>query len=198
MSTPRTPMSTPRFVLSCLTSPGHSSSRLRTQVPLYSSPFSIASSAPPCLRPRFYCATKTLISTLKTSAFKTETLVRPVMPNLPLSSSSRLRTQVPLYSSPFSIASSGPPCLRPRFYCATKTLISTLKTSAFKTETLISTPKTTISTPESIMPTSLYLQPRGFREIRLPCFHSLSLRLTLVVSTPVVSFRSTHHSVYIV
>ena len=112
---------------------------------------------------------------------------------IPCHSSSRLHTQVPLYSSPFSIASSGPLCLRPRFYCATKTLISTLKTSAFKTETLISTPKTTISTPESIMPTSLYLQPRGFREIRLPCFHSLSLRLTLAVSTLVVSFRSTHH-----
>ena len=134
MFTPRTPMSTPRFVLSCLTSPCH---------------------------PSF-----------------------------------RLRTQVPLYSSPFSIASSGPLYLRPRFYCATKTLISTLKTSAFKTETLISTPKTTISTPESLMPTSLYLQPRGFREIRLPCFHSLSLRLTLAVSTLVVSFHSTHHSVF--
>ena len=80
----------------------------------------------------------------------------------------------------------------------TKTLISTLKTSAFKTKTLISTPKTTIFTPESIMPTSLYLQPRGVREIRLPCFHSLSLRLTLAVSTPVVSFRFTHHSVCIV
>ena len=80
----------------------------------------------------------------------------------------------------------------------TKTLISTLKTSAFKTKTLISTPKTTISTPKSIMPTSLYLQPRGFREIRLPCFHSPSLRLTLAVSTPVVSFRCTHQSVCIV
>ena len=80
----------------------------------------------------------------------------------------------------------------------TKTLISTLKTSTFKTKTLISTPKTTISTPESIMPTSVYLQPRGFREVRLPCFYSLSLRLTLAVSTPVVSFRSTHHSVCIV
>ena len=33
------PMSTPRFVLSCLTSPCHPSSRLRTQDPLYSSPF---------------------------------------------------------------------------------------------------------------------------------------------------------------
>ena len=54
----------------------------------------------------------------------------------------------------------------------TKTLISTLKPSPFKTKTLISTPKTTISTPEPIMPTSLelYPQPRGFREIRLPCF----------------------------
>ena len=83
----------------------------------------------------------------------------------PCHSSSHLRTQVPLYSSPFSIASSGPLCLRPRFYCATKALMSTLKTSAFKTETLISTPKATISTPESIMPTSLDLQPRGFREI---------------------------------
>ena len=77
--------------------------------------------------------------------------------------------------------------------------MSTLKTSAFKTETLISTPKATISTPESIMPTSLDLQPRGFREIRLPCFHILSLRLTLAVSTLiVVSFRSTQHSVFIV
>ena len=101
--------------------------------------------------PRFYAElTKTLISTLKTSAFKT------------------------------------------------KTLISTLKSSTFKIKTLISTPKTTISTPESIMPTSLYIQPRGFREIRLPCFYSPSLRLTLAVSTPVVSFRSTHHSVCIV
>ena len=52
----------------------------------------------------------------------------------------------------------------------TKTLISTLKPSASKTKTLISTPKTTISTPEPIMPTSIYPQPRGFREIRLPCF----------------------------
>ncbi|CAM9615166.1 unnamed protein product [Ascophyllum nodosum] len=51
----------------------------------------------------------------------------------------------------------------------TKTLISTLKTNAFRTKTLITTPKTTISTPESIMPTS-YPQPRGFREIRLSCF----------------------------
>ena len=58
--------------------------------------------------------------------------------------------------------------------------------------------KTIIPTPEPIMPTSLYLQPRGFRDIRLPCFYSLSLRLTLAVSTPVVSFRSTPHSVLIV
>ena len=65
MSTPRTPMSTPRFVLSYLTSPCHPSSCLRTQDPLYSSPFSIASSEPLCLRPRFYCATKTLMSTPK-------------------------------------------------------------------------------------------------------------------------------------
>ena len=78
----------------------------------------------------------------------------------------------------------------PRSYAKlTKTLISTRKTSAFKTKTLISTPKTTISTPESIMPTSLYLQPRGFREIRLPSFYSLSLRLALAVSTPVMSSR---------
>ena len=79
----------------------------------------------------------------------------------------------------------------------TKTLISTLKPSPFTTKTLISTPKTTISTPEPIMPTSLelYPQPRGFREIRLPCFIVLRLRLTLAVSTPVVSFCSTHHSV---
>ncbi|CAN0007876.1 unnamed protein product, partial [Ascophyllum nodosum] len=40
----------------------------------------------------------------------------------------------------------------------TKTLISTLKTHAFRTKTPIATPKTTISTPEPIMPTSLYLQ----------------------------------------
>ena len=54
----------------------------------------------------------------------------------------------------------------------TRTLISTLKPSPFTTKTLISTPKTTISTPEPIMPPSLelYPQPRGFREIRLPCF----------------------------
>ena len=58
-------MSTPRFVLSCLTSPCHPSSRLRTQVPLYSSPFPIASSGPLRLRPNFYCATKTLMSTTK-------------------------------------------------------------------------------------------------------------------------------------
>ena len=115
--------------------------------------------------------------------------------------SSYLRTQDPLYSSPLPIAFSGPLCLRPRFYCATKTLMSTSKINIYagvimsKTTTLIFTPKTTISTPESIMPTSLYLQPRGFREIRLPCFYSLRLRLTLAVSTPVVSFRSTHHSV---
>ena len=75
---------------------------------------------------------------------------------------------------------------------------TTPRSYAELTKTLISTPKTTTSTPESIMPTSLYLQPRGFREIRLPIFYSLSLRLTLTVSTPVVSFRSTHHSVYIV
>ena len=104
---------------------------------------------------------KTLMSTLKTSAFETNTLI------------STLKT------SAFE----------------TKTLISTLKTSAFKTKTFISTPKTTISTPESIMPTSLYLQPRGFREIRLPCFYSLSLRLTLAVSTPVASFRSTFREI---
>ena len=35
-------MSTPRFVLSCLTSPCHPFSRLRTQDPLYSSPMSTA------------------------------------------------------------------------------------------------------------------------------------------------------------
>ncbi|CAM9759303.1 unnamed protein product [Ascophyllum nodosum] len=107
MSTPRTPMSTPRFVLSCLTSPCHPSSRLRTQDPLYSSPF--------------FCLLRTAMSTAK----------------------------ILLY---------------------TKTLISTLKTHAFRTKTPIATPKTTISTPEPIMPTSLYLQPRGFRDIRLPCF----------------------------
>ena len=53
------------------------------------------------------------------------TKVRPLMPNLPLSS-----LLSPAYSgSPalltLSIASSGPLCLRPRFYCATKTLMST-------------------------------------------------------------------------
>ena len=120
------------------------------------------------------------------------TKVRPLTPYLPL-------------TSLLSPAYSRSPVLLPPSYCLlttavskTKTLISTLKTSAFKTKTLISTPKTTISTPESIMPTSLYLQPRGFREIRLPCFYSLSLRLTLAVLTPVVSFRCTHHSVRIV
>ena len=65
MSTPWTPMSTPRFVFSCLMFPFHPSSRLRTQDPLYSSPFFIASPGPLCLRPRFYCATKTLMSTPK-------------------------------------------------------------------------------------------------------------------------------------
>ena len=64
-------MSTPRFVLSCLTSPCHLSSRLRTQVPLYSSPFSIASSGPLYLRPRFYCVTKTLMSTTKMDIYST-------------------------------------------------------------------------------------------------------------------------------
>ena len=61
----------------------------------------------------------------------------------------------------------------PRSYAElTQMRISTFKTGAFKTKTLISTPKTTISTPEPIMPISLelYPQPRGFREIRLPCF----------------------------
>ena len=140
MSTPRTPISTPRFVLSCLTSPCHPSSCLRTQDPLHSSPLPIAFSGPLCLRPRFYCATKTLMSTSKINIYAGVV----IMP---------------------------------------------------KTKTLVSTPKTTISTPESIVPTSLYLQPRGFREIQLPCFYSLSLRLTLAVSTSVVSFRSTHHSV---
>ena len=51
------------------------------------------------------------------------TKVRPLMPNLPLSS-----LLSPAYSGspvplPLSIASSGPLCLRPRFYCTTKTLI---------------------------------------------------------------------------
>ena len=67
----------------------------------------------------------------------------------------------------------------------TKTLISTLKTHAFRTKTPIATPKTTISTPE----------PRKF-DFRV--FYSLSLRLTLAVSTPVVSFRSTPYSVCII
>ncbi|CAN0470972.1 unnamed protein product, partial [Ascophyllum nodosum] len=49
------------------------------------------------------------------------------------------------------------------------TAMSTAKILLY-TKTPIATPKTTISTPESIMPTSLYLQPRGFRDIRLPCF----------------------------
>ena len=129
--------------------------------------------------PRSYTeSTKTRISTLKTSAFETKTLISTLK-----TSAFETKTLIStLKTSAFE----------------TKTLISTLKTSAFKSKTFISTPKTTISTPESIMPTSLYPQSRGFREIRLPCFDSLSLRLTLAVSTPVVSFRSTHHSVCIV
>ncbi|CAN0119254.1 unnamed protein product, partial [Ascophyllum nodosum] len=75
------------------------------------------------------------------------TKVRPLMPNLPL-------------SSLLSPAYSGSPVLLP-FVCLlrtamstakillyTKTLISTLKTHAFRTKTPIATPKTTISTPE--------------------------------------------------
>ena len=59
------------------------------------------------------------------------TKVRPLMPNLPLSS-----LLSPAYSGspvllPLSIASSGPLCLRQRFYCATKTLMSTSKISIY-------------------------------------------------------------------
>ena len=82
--------------------------------------------------------------------------VRPLMPNLPLSS-----LPSPAYS--------GSPVLLPLFYCLLRTAMSTAKILLY-TKTPIATPKTTVSTPESIMPTSLYLQPRGFRDIRLPCF----------------------------
>ena len=59
------------------------------------------------------------------------TKVRPLMPNLPLSS-----LLSPAYSGspvlpPGSVASSGPLCLRPRFYCATKTLMSTSKINIY-------------------------------------------------------------------
>ena len=59
------------------------------------------------------------------------TKVRPLMPNLPLPS-----LLWPAYSGspvllPLSIASSGPLCLRPRFYCATKTLLSTSKINIY-------------------------------------------------------------------
>ena len=112
--------------------------------------------------------------------------VRPLMPNLPL-------------SSLLSPAYSGSPVLLPLFYCLLRTAMSTAKILLYA-KTPIATPKTTISTPEFIMPTSLYLQPRGSRDIRLPWFffYSLSLRLALAVSTPVVSFRSTPYSVCIV
>ena len=82
----------------------------------------------------------------------------------------------------------------------TKTLISTLKPSAFKTKTLISTPKTTISTPEPIMPTRYKFISTAARlsGISTSVFYSLRLRLTLAVSMPVVYFLSTHHSVCIV
>ena len=118
------------------------------------------------------------------------------MLDLPLSLLLSLAYPGPLYSSPFSIApqvryiydqdSTVPPrrlCLRSR------QSISDRDAYIYAQDHYIYT--------EVIMPTSLCLQPRGFREIRLPCFHSLSLRLTLAVST-LVSFRSTHHSVSIV
>ena len=120
MSTPRTPMSTPRCVLSCLTSTCPSSSHLSTQIPLYSSPFSI----------------------------------------------------VPQVRYVYDQDSTVPPrrlCLRSR-------------QSFYDRDAYIYAQDHYIY-PEGIMSTSLYLQPRGFREIRLPCFHSLSLRLTLAVST---------------
>ena len=93
------------------------------------------------------------------------TKVRPLMPNLPLSS-----LLSPTYSGspallPLSIASSGPLCLRLRFYCTPRRLYLRSRQMHLGP----TTPKTTISTPESIMPTS-YPQPRGFREIRLSCF----------------------------
>ena len=102
----------------------------------------------------------------------------------PCHPSPRLRTQDPCTPPPF-------------FYCLLRTAMSTAKI-LFVHQDAYSYAKTTISTPEPIMPTSLYLQPRGFRDIRLPCFYHLSLRLTLAVSTPVVSFRSTPYSVFIV
>ena len=70
---------------------------------------------------------------------------------------------------------------------------------AFKTETLISTTKTTISTPKSLC-LQVYIYSReasGNSDFRVFIVF-LSLRLTLAVSTLVVSFRSTHHSVSIV
>ena len=76
----------------------------------------------------------------------------------------------------------------------TKTLISTLKPSAFKTKTLIN---------HSIYTGAHYAYKFVSTAARLSgnstsVFCSLRLRLTLAVSTPVVSFRSTHHSVCIV
>ena len=79
MSTPRITMSTPRFVLPCLTSTCPPSSRLRTHAPLYSFPFFYCPSGPLyprdspvpprrlCLRPDGAFQAETLISTTKTN-----------------------------------------------------------------------------------------------------------------------------------
>ena len=98
----------------------------------------------------------------------------------------------------------------PRSYAElTQMRISTFKTGAFETRRLYLR-----SSQVHLRPRRLYLRPRPLYLHRSPLclqstaarlwgnstsvFYSLRLRLTLAVSTPVVPFRSTHHSVCIV
>ena len=89
-------MSTPRFVLSCLTSTCPSSSRLRTQVPLFSSPFFLLP-----LRSAI-SMTKILLCHPDASvyahdrAFKTETLIST--PKTTISTPKSLCLQIYIYS----------------------------------------------------------------------------------------------------
>ena len=111
-----------------------------------------------------------------------------------------------------SLAYPGIPCTPPPFLLPLRSAISTTEIllchqdayvythdRAFQTETLISTTKTTIFTPKSLC-LQVYIYSREASEnfdFRVFIVF-LSLRLTLAVSTLVVSFSSTHHSVSIV
>ena len=124
------------------------------------------------------------------------TKVRPLMLDLHMSFLLSLAYPCSPVLLPLFYCPSGPLHPRPRFSCATKTLMSTLTTEHFR-------------------PRRLYLRPRPLYLHRSHYVYKfistaarlsgnfdfrvfivfLGLRLTLAASTLVVSFRSTHHSV---